>query len=556
MPWRLVAGGEAVEWAPPRPVPADSAEAAAALALAHLQAEGYLLARVDSAAVAGGTPTLYATRGARPVVAEVRLAGARVLDAEGFLATAETRAGRPFDPDALARDLDALLTRYERLGYPLARAQPALHLDAGADPPVVAVHVAVEEGTTLRLLGVELAGARRTSGRFAARVAGLTPGRPLVPYDPAAIRAELEATGLFTAVGEPALVLADSGAVVRVPVEEGPPGVFDLVLGYLPAAEGREASFVGNGRIELRNLFGGGRLLLLRLVRNPGLASEVEVRAADPFVLGLPLRLEGRFDGYTQDSTFARTRFRGEVGYRLAPGLELLASASREGVEPGFFGAQVVEGRPRVAASRAVFGGVGLRYRRLDTPFNPRRGLWVEATVEHGVKRRSLPADTAGFAEPVTVRQERLVAAGRLFVPLFARQGLVVGGEAAVLLGGRAAGDDAQAVYDEGDLFRLGGAASLRGYDEAAFVGRVAARALAEYRYGLDRLSFAFAFFDLGYVDRPALPERPPERAWLPGYGAGVQYATPLGLVTVTYALNPDLGLGQGKVHVGLSVGL
>lgn len=560
--WRLVADGEPVAWAPSRPVPADSAEAAAALALAHLQSEGYVLARVDSSARAGGAPTLYATRGDRPLVATFTLEGATRLDAAAFLATAETRTGRPFDPAALGRDLDALLTRYERLGYPLASARPTLALDPLARPPGVAVRVAVSEGETLRLVGVELVGARRTSGRFAARVAGLRPGRPLAPYDPAAIRTELEATGLFETVGAPSLALTDSAGrdvVVRVPVAEAPPGFFDLVLGYLPAADGREGTVVGNGRIELRNLFGGGRLARLRLVRNPGLASEVEVRLADPFVFGLPLRLEGAFEGYTQDSTFARSRFRAETGYKLAPGLEVVASASRERVEPGFFGAQTVEGRPRVAASSAVFGGVGLRYRRVDHPFNPRRGLWVEALAEQGLKRRSLPEDSAGFAAPITVRQQRLVAAGRLFVPVFRRQGLVAGGEASVLLGGRAAGDEGapgEAVYDEGDLFRLGGATSLRGYDEARFVGAVVARALVEYRYSLDRLSFAFAFFDLGYLDRPALPDQPALQDVLPGYGAGVQYATPLGLVTVTYALNPDLSVGQGKVHVGLSVGL
>src|SRR5690606_21444183 len=100
--WRPVADGAPVAWTPPRAVPPDSAEAAAALALGHLPGEGFLLARIDSAAVAGGAPTLYATRGPRPVVADVRLTGVRALDAEAFLATAETRPGRPYRPEALA----------------------------------------------------------------------------------------------------------------------------------------------------------------------------------------------------------------------------------------------------------------------------------------------------------------------------------------------------------------------------------------------------------------------------------------------------------------------
>ncbi len=37
---------------------------------------------------------------------------------------------------------------------------------------------------------------------------------------------------------------------------------------------------------------------------------------------------------------------------------------------------------------------------------------------------------------------------------------------------------------------------------------------------------------------------------------AGLRLATGLGVATVTYALNPDIGPSRGKVHVGLQVGL
>ena len=46
------------------------------------------------------------------------------------------------------------------------------------------------------------------------------------------------------------------------------------------------------------------------------------------------------------------------------------------------------------------------------------------------------------------------------------------------------------------------------------------------------------------------------ERRTLLGYGAGLRVTTALGLATVTYALNPDLGPTRGKVHIGLQVGL
>ena len=114
----------------------------------------------------------------------------------------------------------------------------------------------------------------------------------------------------------------------------------------------------------------------------------------------------------------------------------------------------------------------------------------------------------------------------------------------------------ADGLVDEGDLVRFGGAASFRGYDEDVLLARSYARLLAEYRVLFDAASFAFAFLDAGGLDRPAVPGLDAERRGLLGYGAGLRLQTALGLATVTYALNPDLSAGRGKIHVGLTVGL
>ena len=154
------------------------------------------------------------------------------------------------------------------------------------------------------------------------------------------------------------------------------------------------------------------------------------------------------------------------------------------------------------------------------------------------------------------MRQQRLDAALRVFVPLAGRFVAVAGGEGRVILGGRGAGDEAAATYDEGELIRFGGASSLRGYDEEAFVGNAVGRLLGEARFLLGGDAFVFAFGDLGAVRCPPLAGEAGETRVLPGYGVGAQLQTGLGLVGLTYALNPDLSAGRGKVHVRLQVGL
>lgn len=555
--WELVMAGTAASWptAPPS-APVDSVRAVAASLLQALQQDGFYYARIDSAAIdtARRPPRvrLYAHRGPRIRLDTLRIRGAEAVPPERLRATAETRPGRPLNGLTLERDLEAMLSLYESEGYPLAQIQVADVTLRRGPAPGLAVTLQVEEGRRLWLKGVALPPNTRTRPGFAASRVGLRTGAPLTDYDPAAIQRALRETGLFQSVGVPELrVEDDGGATVFVPVEEAPPGSFDLVLGYLPPSGTRGGQLVGSGELFLENLFGGGRTGDLTLDRRPGQASLFDVSAADPYVLGLPLRVEGRFRGEQRDSTFGKRAYRGEVGYRLTGGLELRGSVSREVVRPGQAGGQLQGREQAVPRAQALFYGLGAAYRQLDDPRTPRSGGWIAVDLEQGRKdrrfRRVTPdGDTLRVRQ--SLRQERITGGARLFLPLFDRQGVVLGGDASVLV------SDA---YDQSDLFRIGGAQSLRGYDEDRFLGNVTVRALAEYRLQIDRVSYAFAFFDLGYVERPELNATPARSGWHPGYGLGIQAGTALGVVTLTYALQPADGTpANGRVHVGLGFNL
>ena len=102
------------------------------------------------------------------------------------------------------------------------------------------------------------------------------------------------------------------------------------------------------------------------------------------------------------------------------------------------------------------------------------------------------------------------------------------------------------AALDDGDLFRLGGARSLRGYDEEQFSGDAVGRAFVELRHLIDEQSYAYLFADLGVVEKETYP----------GFGIGVQFRTEVGILNVSYAMNDREGWTQGRIHAGISLGL
>ncbi len=554
--WTLIADGEEVAWPLEASYPADSLAVVARKILHLFQREGFYYAEIDSATIdTTQTPlaaALFATRGEAVALGELAITGATALDSLALLRLMDTRPGRPLDAERLETDIDALLQQYEAAGLPLARIRIDNVEQMAQAPSQLRLTLDVYEGRTLTLERVQLHGAERTKVPYAMRVAGLRNGQSLTGYDPVEIQRRLEATGFFRSVDVPELLIrADTAATIRIPVVEEAPGAFDLVLGYVPSqgTGTMQGGLVGNGHLTLRNLFGGGRVLALKLNRLPGSISSVDVRAADPFIAGFPFRLETRFAGIQQDSTYGQQRYAVEAGYRFGQDVEIFSTLSREQTKPGQAGLRLIGGRQRIARSTGLFYGLGMRFERLDRLYNPRRGLLAETNVERGRKerttRRTIEADSL-ITETTFLRQERLRATLRGYLPTFARQVLVLGGEAQVLLSNE---------YDASDLYRFGGATSLRGYNEEQFLGRAVGRVFTEYRYQLDRTSYAFVFFDLGYEERPAIEDQPSQRGFHPGYGLGAQVGTDLGLITFTLASNPEDPDGV-RVHLGLSIGL
>ena len=561
--WDLVLDGTAEDWpiAPPTARPESLATVSRTL-LRHIRRNGHYYARIDSAVAvpsSNGPPrvTLYGHRGPRITVDSLRIESDSTLPAAAIRRLLNTREGQPLDADRLESDIAALLRAYDAEGRPLAQVQVAdMRLHPGS-PPTLAVTLRIDAGPRLWLKRIVTPPNVRTAPDLLAHLADLDVGARLHNYDPEQLREQLERSDLFQSVDAPSLAVdAEGGATLLLPVNETTPGTFDAVLGYLPPSGGRSSGqLVGSGHLSLRNVFGGGRTGDIELDRRPGQVSLFEATVADPYVLNRPLRLEGHFRGEQRDSTFGTRRFRLGVGVRLDRAFRVSGTLTRERTRPGQAGTVLVStdgGRLRQQIPRAevLFFGIGLRYERMDRPVNPRSGGWMDVTVEQGTKDRSRRVVSEGDTTrtQTSERQERLQVAGRFFVPVQSRQVLVVGGEASVLRS-----DD----FDSSDLFRIGGASSLRGYDEDRFTGNIVARLLVEYRLQVGRRSYAFAFGDLGYVQRPAIDRIEASSGWHPGFGIGIQFDTALGLVQASYALSTEEATPiNGRVHLGLSVGL
>ena len=103
------------------------------------------------------------------------------------------------------------------------------------------------------------------------------------------------------------------------------------------------------------------------------------------------------------------------------------------------------------------------------------------------------------------------------------------------------------------DYFRFGGATTLRGYTENQFIGSRVAWTNAEYRFLLERHSYFFALFDMGFVYLPGNSTNTSStQLFRYGYGIGIRVDSPLGNIGVTTAFGKGDSFRQGKLHISL----
>jgi translocation and assembly module TamA len=380
---------------------------------------------------------------------------------------------------------------------------------------------------------VRVEGLQATREDVAVRAAGRLAGRTWDRAAALAGRERLAQLGLFREVSFEGLEgEADwSRAQLVYRVSEPRYNRFEAAAGF----QG-DAGATGLARLELGNLLGTGRAVTLRWESPGRKRSDFETHYTEPTVLGLPLRLEGMLAQQVRDSTYTRTRWGGTARF---------AVGAQERAEAGYEQQRVVQeagGVERAEIQSTVFA---LERAALDEPVAPRRGTRTRLEASQSFKREVLRprGERSARASAVTLAAEWHRPLGR------------AAGLALELSGaGRFSSQRVLPVYER---YPLGGAASLRGWDEEAFLVD---------RYLLTRLEWRWFLGGGGgqrvflFWDHAAMRTRLArddggdrlEQSQRDGVGFGLRLEAAGGLVGVDYGLAPGRGALEGKVHLRL----
>ena len=455
--------------------------------------------------------------------------------------------GREFVSESINSNMNNVVQFLENTGYPfsvLIFDSLSIHTCEDSINKKVICHVRVDRGPMVTIDSLVVQGNEVTRGNVIFRESRLKKGQLYSQEQVSRIQSRLMKIGFFSTVEQPQIYLDDYGkGLLFVRVKESNPNQLNAVFGYNPKTTNNSKGYVtGLIDVAFKNLLGTGRALEAYWRKKDQRSQELRFHYVEPWVKGWPLNIGGGFQQIIQDTTFIRRNLSMDVEVPYSDVLTFFSNFGREQVLPDSMG-RVLYQLPKSESWQAQ---IGFSYDTRDSYWNPSRGVLYKTLYEYAQKTIiDEPEFTADLGDKSNFRRDRWMVDLEIYVPTLKYQTILFG------MHGRHVKSN-EPFIPVSDLFRFGGANSLRGYREDEFLGDRIVWLNVEYRYLLASRSRVFAFLDSGYFTRTDQNERIVEDYKI-GYGFGLRIETRLGIIGIDYGLGEGRGLMSGLVHIGLT---
>jgi translocation and assembly module TamA len=509
---------------------ATTASAATAL-LARLQAAGYLDAHVRAGWDTTAAPRLIVrvNEGALYRFESIVIHTPTPAESLALARAIPLRAGEVASPTLLSSRIDHAIDQVSGDGYPYAVLGVG-HWDA--DSGRVRLGLTGALGPHVTITDVRIQGLETTKREVALRAMGRLTGLPYRLEAAQDARDRLEALGLFRSVTFEGLEGEGdwSRAHLVYHVDEPRYNQFEAALGV----QG-QGSLVGLARLELGNLLGTGRSVGLRWESRGKGITDFDAHGSEPQLFGLPLRLDGHVSQEVQDTIYVKTRWGLNAAYALS---------GREHVEAGFEEERVVQQFDVVEEADLENTLFAFEHSTLDARIGPRFGTRVRLAGTQVFKRETLRPEGEQTAQAST---------GDIQIethhPVTATTGLAIDVRGA----GRFSSERILPYFEK---YPIGGAATLRGYDEEQFrVDRYALARIEWGRYLGPGGQWAYLFWDHAWMATRiplASGGDTMDDESRDGFGFGLRLAAGGGLAGIDYGLAAGRPPLEGKIHVRL----
>jgi len=507
----------------------QNAESLAKSILKYYADEGFYAATIETLIVQRteerSNITLVIREGEKFVVGNSRILSPGIQNLPKLL----DRSGRSIDLNSMRLEAREILSDVINLGYPFAevRVRPGIHLP---DVPTrIDVTYEIEPGELVTIDSVHFEGIKLTKPKFLLNEMRF---KRDLKYSWDGLNRRISALnrlGYISNARQTGISKVNATNVLMVTLEESSTNTVSGIVGYVPDnTEAAGGFFTGLIDIGFGNIFGSGRALETSWEKVDRQSEEFHLRYTEPYPFDLPLKSEVAYAQLIQDSSFIKRDLEGRIKIPVRFDFAVFGDVTRVSVNAGTYGRD--EYGLEDYSSLILTGG--LIYDDRDSPLNPVSGSVYETSISQ-VRRNDRAAKT--------IRGKRI----ELRVEYYKRitSGTVAAFKVNLL----------ENKYDTGgvpfsELYRIGGATTIRGYREDQFRGSRVAWINFEYRLITGKVSRIFLFGDGAIINGRHSGENISKYS----YGGGIRLSTAIGQIGIDYGLGEDDAFTNGKVHVRL----
>jgi hypothetical protein len=324
----------------------------------------------------------------------------------------------------------------------------------------------------------------------------------------------------------------------------------DGYIGLVPVNEETgKISLAGEANIRLQNALKNGETLEVRWRAPVAKSQNLKIGALFPYIFGLPLGVDGNFYLDKKDSTYLNMNYKLGImfsfqGHNFLKAYYQYATSNilLNNVYTNYLNEQNAD-------SKTSFYGIDFTYRKLDFLFNPRRGFAFDFNLNIGVrslvKNNNMPEY---FYDTLKMKQIRYGFSGKIegYIPIKRFFVIYTALSGATQFGGENLNNE---------LYKIGGARSLRGFDEESIIAASYAILTTEFRFVFSRYSYVSVFFNGAWYEKNLKYSYVKDFPY--GFGIGLTFDTKIGIFGISYALGSQFGalpsFKSGKVHLGMN---
>jgi len=452
---------------------------------------------------------------------------------------------KPFSYRQLTRLINAILDYAENHGYPFASVKLdsilirnnniSAVLKYNSGPPIVFDSLIIEDYN-------------RVKTQYLMTHLGIYPGKL---YEEKLIEEIPNKIKLLTFINmdtAPEISIEEGKCNIRLKLQSEKVSQIDGIIGVLPnQKEGDKILFTGQVLLDLHNLFASGKRLAFEWQSFDSKSQFLDILYFHPNLFKTPINIQGGFNLLKQDTTFLNRSLNLELSI-------LSRNSSQIGFISDFFTSRIIstygyEGKTQLPENNDFnlnYYGVNLKLNRLNNITYPSAGFSLEFQGAAGQKKiRKNPVFDDSLYNEIPLNSLQFKLDGMLDKYWTMYKFLILRTR---LSGGHIEGDN----LFPGDLYRIGGLNSLRGFAEKSIYASSFGLLNLELRAYLSPETYFMTFFDQSLIRNKASNEKD---QYPYGIGVGLSFTTNSGVFNFAVALGKSeiqpLAFNYAKIHFG-----